>query len=336
VTLSVGVGPITLQRGDDEPRDASTLWADALDLAAQAERLGYQSVWVGEHHVTGDGHLGAVFPFLAALAVRTTSVLIGTKVLLAPLHHPLRVAEDAAAVQTLSRGRLVIGAAIGYRPAEFEAFGVSLSSRRRRLEDLVAACRRFWAGGPVDGIVGAVSDLLDPPVPFWLGGRAPAALERAGRLGDGFAAPAGTPEDLRAQVAAVDAASAASGRADLPVASSSFVVLHAEGVASARVRAGYDRLMRFYAGTKADDPNSRVGRASTSDALVIEGDAATVIDRILEYRAALPPGREHHHLVRLDYPGMTATEARDHLRAFAEHVLPFIQGTTEAASPAGL
>lgn len=322
MSFSIGVGPITVQRGVKEQRSTSALWADALDFAAEAETLGYGSVWVGEHHVTGDGYLGAVFPFLAALAMRTHSMTLGTKVLLAPLHHPLRVAEDAAAVQTLSRGRLILGTALGYRSAEFEAFDASLSSRRSRLERVVEFCRAAWAGDPIGGIPGGGIEVLDPPVPFWLGGRAQAALERAGRLGDGFVAPVGTAEDLRRQVAIVDATAEAAGRSALSVASSSFVILREKGVRAERIRAGYDELMGFYASTKADDPNSRVGRRSTSDAMVIEGDAATVRGRILEYREALSEERDHHHVVRLDYPGMTRNEAFQHLRVFAELVLP--------------
>lgn len=322
MTFSVGVGPITLQHLPGEPRDARTRWADALAFASAAERLGYASVWVGEHHLTGDGHLGAVFPMLAAIAARTESITMGTKVLLAPLHHPLRVAEDAAAVQALSGGRLVLGTAVGYRPAEFEAFGVSLATRGRRLEELVNACRRVWAGGEIDGIPGAVAEALQPTVPIWLGGRAPAALERVGRLADGFVAPAGTPADLRAQLAVVDAVSDAAGRRRVSVASSSFVVLRAPGVASDRVRSGFDHLMGFYAGTKASDPTSRVGNRSAADRMVIDDGAEGVRERILAYRDAVAPDREHHHIVRLEYPGMTASDALDHLGAFAELVLP--------------
>ena len=88
------------------------LYQETLEQVAWADSLGFDSVWLSEHHFTDDGYLPALLPMLAALAMRTSRMRLGTAVLLAPLHHPLRLAEDYAYVDQLSHGRLNFGFAV--------------------------------------------------------------------------------------------------------------------------------------------------------------------------------------------------------------------------------
>jgi alkanesulfonate monooxygenase SsuD/methylene tetrahydromethanopterin reductase-like flavin-dependent oxidoreductase (luciferase family) len=316
----VGVGPITVQRGTLEPRGDEQLWADAIAGAGLAEELGFDSVWVGEHHFTTDGYLSAVFPMLAAIAATTERVALGTKVLLAPLHHPLRIAEDAAAVQAISRGRLILGSAIGYREEEFAGFGIPRAERVARLCAAIETCRAAW-----DGTSATVVRPRVAPIPVWLGGAAPAALHRAGALADGFVAPVGPVEDLREQLIAVDDAAAAAGRAAPPVASSSFVLLRHPDLDPRAQQAGLEQLLDGYQNYKADDPRSRVGRRSESEPMVIDGDAEQVTARLLEFRRATAVDRLHHHVVRLEFPGMDLDQVSATLTAFARDVLPKVR-----------
>jgi alkanesulfonate monooxygenase SsuD/methylene tetrahydromethanopterin reductase-like flavin-dependent oxidoreductase (luciferase family) len=98
----------------------SELYRGSLAQVEAAERLGFDSIWLTEHHFTDDGYLPALMPAAAAIAARTTRVTIGTFVLLAPFWHPLKLAEDAAFVDVLSGGRLRLGIGLGYRAEEFE------------------------------------------------------------------------------------------------------------------------------------------------------------------------------------------------------------------------
>jgi alkanesulfonate monooxygenase SsuD/methylene tetrahydromethanopterin reductase-like flavin-dependent oxidoreductase (luciferase family) len=167
-------------------------YAECLEEAVLAEQLGLDAVWGSEHHAVGDGHLSQQFPFLAAVAARTSRIKLGTGVLLLPLYRPRDVAEQAGVLDLVAGGRLVLGFGAGYVEREFDAFGVDRSRRGRLLEEKLAYLRRAFAEGmAADGPGG--SDLpvnprspqpLGPPI--YLGGTAERAVERAGRLADGW------------------------------------------------------------------------------------------------------------------------------------------------------
>src|SRR5262245_29285698 len=120
------------------------VYAEAFEHMREAERLSFASVWVAEHHLSDCGYNPAPLPLLAAMAVQTTRVTIGTSVLLLPFHHPVRVAEEAAAVDNLSNGRLVLGMGLGYRLAEFEGYGIDRRSRGGRMEEGLEILLRCW------------------------------------------------------------------------------------------------------------------------------------------------------------------------------------------------
>lgn len=157
------------------------VYRENLEQIARAEELGFESVWVSEHHVTDDGYLPSVFPILAAIAVLTRTIRLGSAILLSPFQHPIRFAEDAAVVDQLSGGRLELGLGLGYRPREFDLLGVPLAERVRRTEELVQAARQLWADGTV-----TPPPLQRPEPPFSIAGGTPASARRAARLGCHF------------------------------------------------------------------------------------------------------------------------------------------------------
>jgi alkanesulfonate monooxygenase SsuD/methylene tetrahydromethanopterin reductase-like flavin-dependent oxidoreductase (luciferase family) len=156
-------------------------WADlyraTIELVADAERRGVDAVWLTEHHQFDDGYLSQPLALAAALAVRTRSLRIGTAVLLAPLRHPLHVAEEAALVDVLSSGRLELGLGAGYVRPEFEAFGADEEQRYQATEACVRRLQALFGDGA----------LRPPPVqahiPIWLGYQGPRGARRAGALG---------------------------------------------------------------------------------------------------------------------------------------------------------
>ncbi len=106
----------------DIPQDQ--LFKEVLKEIEYGEELGYDSVWLPEHHFAVYGMLGNPMTFAAAVSQRTHRMKIGTAIMVLPFQHPLRLAEDAALVDVLSDGRLLLGLGRGYQPPEFHGFGV--------------------------------------------------------------------------------------------------------------------------------------------------------------------------------------------------------------------
>jgi probable F420-dependent oxidoreductase len=170
------------------------LYADMLEQIEWAEQMGYDDVWLTEHHFCDDGHAPSILPLAAAVAVRTKRIRIGTGVLLLPLHHPVRVAEDGATIDILSSGRFELGVGVGYRPIEFDGLGVARSERGSRTDEGLEIIRRLWSGETLtfrgrhfqlDAIAIDPPPVQSPP-PIWVGGFAPASARRAARFGDGY------------------------------------------------------------------------------------------------------------------------------------------------------
>jgi alkanesulfonate monooxygenase SsuD/methylene tetrahydromethanopterin reductase-like flavin-dependent oxidoreductase (luciferase family) len=159
-----------------------------LDQAELIEAAGLDSMWVSEHHFADDGYMPAVLPIVAALLARTSRITLATDRLAASLHNPIRLAEDAIALDLLSSGRFILGLSLCYRLEEFKGFGVVPSTDADRLEAAVAVLRAAF-GGHSAGNEGR-SVLITPP-PFTSGG--PKLMiaadgrdgaERAARLAD--------------------------------------------------------------------------------------------------------------------------------------------------------
>src|SRR3989454_8898955 len=122
--LKIGLSPLQGQASFEE----------TLRECEQAEAAGFDSIWLGEHH-----NHPLLYPApliaLSAVASRTRSIRLRTGVLLLPLYHPVMVAEEAAMVDVISRGRLILGIGAGYAPEEFASFGFSIKERGSRLEE---------------------------------------------------------------------------------------------------------------------------------------------------------------------------------------------------------
>lgn len=186
-------------------RDPAALYAETLEQIAWADMLGFGAVWLSEHHFTDEGYLPGVMPMLGAIATRTTRMRLGTSVLLAPLYHPLRLAEEAAVVDALSGGRLDLGIAPGYRLAEFEAMGVPKSERGTRTDEIIELLIAAWTTPRVtyqgrhfhfDDVAVTPKPVQQPHPPLWIGGSTPAAARRAARFGANFMPDSGAPLEV--------------------------------------------------------------------------------------------------------------------------------------------
>lgn len=161
-------------------RPWAAVYGRTLELCEEAERLGAHSVWVTEHHLFEDGYLPQPLTFAAAIAARTRRVRIGTAIVIAPLHHPVELAEQAAVVDILSDGRLDLGLGAGYLDGEYALFGADADRKGAATFDAVAELRRIWQEGRV----------TPPPVqdrlPLWVGPRSARNARRTGLAGEGL------------------------------------------------------------------------------------------------------------------------------------------------------
>ncbi len=117
---------------------------EVLEDAVLADELGFDSIWLAEHHFSPYGILGNPLVFAAAIAQRTRRIKIGTAVMVIPFYSPIRLAEDAALVDVLSDGRLIMGIGRGYQPLEFAGFGIDPATSIDRYNETVDILRLAW------------------------------------------------------------------------------------------------------------------------------------------------------------------------------------------------
>ncbi|MCL8487010.1 MULTISPECIES: putative FMN-dependent luciferase-like monooxygenase [Bradyrhizobium] len=169
-----------------------TTAAERYRLAAEqivhAERHGFDSAWVAQHHFhEQEGGLPSPFPFLAYVAARTSRIRLGTGVITLPMEDAVRVAEDAIVTDLLSDGRLEVGLGAGSTPASFEAFGLSAEQRHEAYQARHKILLDAWAGEPL----GHDENRLYPAAPHliervWLASFSVYGGVQAGRAGDGL------------------------------------------------------------------------------------------------------------------------------------------------------
>ncbi len=196
--MKFGIGYYSLQSPPHKPVPHNKLYAEMLKEIETADQMGFDSAWLTEHHFLNDGYCPSLLTTAAAIAARTRNIRIGTGILLMPLHDPVRVAEDAAVVDNISDGRLILGLGLGYRPEEFENFGRSLKERKGRMEESLAILDKAWADEPFshDGKYYKLRDVnitpkpVQKPIPIWIGAFSEPAIRRAARIGASLYIPA--------------------------------------------------------------------------------------------------------------------------------------------------
>ncbi|MGO8870843.1 MAG: TIGR03619 family F420-dependent LLM class oxidoreductase [Acidimicrobiales bacterium] len=214
-----------------------TAWTSVTE---EADRLGYDSVWMPEHLVLpvdmgGSPHAGADHPpippgipvydplvYLAFLAARTERIRFGTQVYNIGLRHPFSTARAVASLDIVSRGRLDFGIGASWLRSEWQAVGLDFDTRGARVDESIEICRRLWSDEVVEhhGRFFDFAPVMFEPKPVqvpWprlhIGGDGPAALRRAATVGDGWVPMNHTLDEIPATVARLAELRAAAGRA---------------------------------------------------------------------------------------------------------------------------
>ncbi len=196
-------------------------WAMGPDLsagliaeqAALAEQWGYQSFFVPENHFVASTPLPDPFILLAAAAASTQHIRLGTTSWLLPIREPILAAAQAASLDQLSGGRLILGLGRGYRAEMLQAFGVPIAEKRSRFDTVLATMQSAWSGAPVMGDQSLSPLPLQQPHPeLWVAAFGPKAIAQAGRLGlPYFASPLESIKELKHNFSLHDSALAEHG-----------------------------------------------------------------------------------------------------------------------------
>jgi alkanesulfonate monooxygenase SsuD/methylene tetrahydromethanopterin reductase-like flavin-dependent oxidoreductase (luciferase family) len=186
-----------LFRIQDPPDGANIVerWQQGLEIAKVAEEVGFDGLFLPEHHMMADAYLPSPWAVLGALAAVTERVELGTTVHTLPLEHPIHVAEHGAMVDILSNGRLRLGVGLANFPQEFELFGIDSKRQRSRFEEAIELVQRAWAGETISFHsehfdIEAVAPISPLPVgaQLWLGAMSDPGVRRAARFACPWAA----------------------------------------------------------------------------------------------------------------------------------------------------
>jgi len=311
---------------------------EVIAEAQLAEASGFDSCFFGEHHQDKDGFLPSPLIVATAVAAHTTRLRVGTSVILLPLHHPVRVAEDVITLDLVSKGRVILGVGIGYQAADFRAFAVPMEHRVALFEEGVEIMRQCWTGERFSfgGKHYTLEDVQIRPRPFqrpapplWIGASVPAAARRAGRLADAFV---GTPSmDLAFTVGLVDAYKTAAREAGRPAE----VILmrdawvartraEADAVYGPEVMASYQyywehRLAEF----RNIPPGTKFTLENLAPDRLILGDPETCVREFHRWREATGA---NYYLLRLRHAhsgGPAHEKIMDAIKLFGDRVLPY-------------
>lgn len=340
MALKIGVGLFTGQIPKGAARTFHHEYRDAIELARATEEAGLDSAWVSEHHFAEDGYLPSLLPLLAAFAAVTERIELGTGVVLAPFHDPIRLAEDFAVVDQIAGGRTICGLGIGWREEEFRRFNIEIPSRTRRLTEIAEILRLAWDRERFDfsgrhysyrGVSVTPKPARIPPI--LVGGFVDEAIRRAGRIGDGYISSRGSPERVREAFALTAEERRRAGHEGPPlvgVLQNAFVT---EDPAEdwPMVRAGVGHQLGVYAGwRKGTDvpgkplevlpPDEETIRSTTA-----YGTPEEVVDRLRDLVDALAEYPASHLVLRMHYPGMGAAPAARAIKLLGREVAPALR-----------
>ena len=161
-------------------------YRDFINYVIAAEKIGFEGIFLVEHHFTGQGQLSASLNLLSYLAARTTRIRLGTGVVVLPWHNPVLLAEQIATLDVLSGGRVDLGIGRGYRKEEFDAFCVPMSEAQERFNECLEVMLKAWSSDQrfthhgkrwnYKDIMVEPAPLQRPHPPIWLAGGSPQGI----------------------------------------------------------------------------------------------------------------------------------------------------------------
>ena len=333
-------GSAQAQRGGAD-LDSGAGFRDYIDYNVEAEALGYSSTFVVEHHFTGFGQVSASLNLLTWVAARTSTLRLGTAVLVLPWHNPVLLAEQAATIDLLSGGRLEFGVGKGYRANEFDGFCIPMDEAEERFEEGLAVILKAWTSNERFSHRGKFWNfqniVVEPPTrqkphpPIWMAAGQPDSIRKVARRGaklllDQFASTALTIERFNIYRAEVVAAGRRFDPLDVGVCRAFYVAKDAADKQKAvEARLSNQQRMSKLADPAGTGKSSMLSFDHTLDAAAesaMYGTPEEIAKKLDTLQAA---GVEQ---VLLNGPAGSLTN----LRRFAREVMPAFAGEKRSAA----
>ena len=286
----------------------SALIGQLLEEVQEAERAGFAFCLIPEHHQGPDPGIAAPLTLAAVVLSKTQSMLVGTGILVAGVHHPVHLAEQVTMLDHLSDGRFVLGVGAGYQAADFDPFGVALDSRTARLEEVLVAAGALFES-PVASFHGEHFSFKDvklrprprsfPRPPIWVGSWSKKGVNSAARLADGWIAdPIRSDDEIASLTAEYRTACLRQGRPGTVTVMREAWIDRDCDRAMARFGPVIEPIYRYYLRRQAyrgPHENGEVRFAHIADR-VICGDAPMVAKRIRDTATSTGANRVALHL----------------------------------------
>ena len=312
--------------------DSGAGFREFVERNVEAESLGYHSTFLVEHHFTGFGQVSATLNLLAWIGARTTSLRLGTAVIVLPWHNPVLLAEQIATLDLLSNGRVDAGIGKGYRMKEFEGFSISMDEADARFEECLEVMLKAWTSDTPWSHQGTYWQynevVVEPPSThkphpqMWMGAGSPRSVKQVAQLGfnmllgqfDSF-------EMIAEEVALFKSEVESLGRVFDPMS-----VAVARSVNLVDSTAEYDQALesRMAARRRTQNLALRPDFQDTRDS----AEAGTIYgspDQVSEKIQAL-------HDIGIEYVLLNTPAGISTLRRFAEDVMPGFPGDNQAAA----
>jgi alkanesulfonate monooxygenase SsuD/methylene tetrahydromethanopterin reductase-like flavin-dependent oxidoreductase (luciferase family) len=300
---------------------------------------GYDSIWIAQHYLTYPDQFFQTNPLLARLAAETGDLAIGTNILVLPLHNIIDIAEQYATIDIISNGRLILGAALGYRDIEYDAFAVDRKTRAGRFSEQVDALKLLWEqdNATFEGKHIKFSNVSIRPRPLqkprpeiWLGAAGDPAIKRAANKADNWIATSVTTTSaLKEQVDLYHRTRAEAGRPKADGFAKCVELYVAENRQKAFEEGGpyiAEKYRAYYSWGMGKNVPGVSGEGLPIEDLIkdrfVVGSPEDCIRECIEQRDQLGVS---HLLVRLNFPGMPQDLALKTIRLFAKEVLPNIR-----------
>ena len=335
--MRFGIGGYALERM--EMSGGAVVGREMLADAILAEELGVDSLWVAENHFSPDRQCSSPFVIAGVLAGATHRMRIGVFSILT-FAHPVRIAEDAATLDVMSGGRLMLCFGTGYRPEEFAAFGVAMDGKGARFRECLEVIQKAWTGPfthqgkhfqipqqaartPAEAVpVAVLPRPLQASIPLWMASFGKVGVRRAARLGFPLLpAPLESIPELRAKYQLYHDTWRELGRANAPTTMPLMRVVYVAPQAQTAQEEASASLMPMFARYRRWGFLTEMGQdyASLARDRFIIGDPAQVIDEIQRYREVFGIT---YLICRMALPTLPHDHITRSMRLFWERVAP--------------